>query len=275
MDFTINIYKEFLATLKGHGYQFITVEDFFRKEYEKFVILRHDVDNLPYNSLYFAEIQANEGLKGTYYFRIVPESYNQEVIQKIVSLGHEIGYHYEDMDLAYKESLSKKFKNHFWFRKTLIERPELYDKAWRLFTNNLRILRDFYPVVTICMHGSPRSPFDNKSLWNKFNYHDIGIIGEPYLDIDFTKVFYLTDTGRRWDGSKVSMRDKVNVPDHFSRYTFKSTRQLIQAASTNTLPEKLLITFHPQRWSENIIDWTTELASQQIKNLIKRYIYIK
>ncbi len=36
-----------------------------------------------------------------------------------------------------------------------------------------------------------------------------GIIGEPYFDVDFSRVFYLTDTGRRWDGDAVSVRDKV------------------------------------------------------------------
>ena len=30
---------------------------------------------------------------------------------------------------------------------------------------------------------------------------------KPYFDTDFTKVLYLTDTGRRWDGSRFSIRD--------------------------------------------------------------------
>jgi hypothetical protein len=47
------------------------------------------------------------------------------------------------------------------------------------------------------MHGSPRSKFDNKELWSKYNYRDLGIIGEPFFDIDFDDFFYLTDTGRR------------------------------------------------------------------------------
>ena len=38
---------------------------------------------------------------------------------------------------------------------------------------------------------------------------DYGIIAEPYFDLDFDEVFYLTDTGRRWDGDDVSVRDKV------------------------------------------------------------------
>jgi len=38
---------------------------------------------------------------------------------------------------------------------------------------------------------------------------DYGIIAEPYFDMDFKEVLYLTDTGRRWDGDRVSVRDKV------------------------------------------------------------------
>ncbi len=60
------------------------------------------------------------------------------------------------------------------------------------------------------MHGSPLSKWDNRDLWKKYDYRDFGIIAEPYFDLDFDEVFYLTDTGRRWDGSSVSVRDKVS-----------------------------------------------------------------
>lgn len=63
-------------------------------------------------------------------------------------------------------------------------------------------------TLSICMHGSPMSPYDSRDLWKQYNYKDFGIIGKPYFDIDFSKVLYLTDTGRRWDGEKVSVRDK-------------------------------------------------------------------
>lgn len=66
------------------------------------------------------------------------------------------------------------------------------------------------------MHGSPRSPYDNKEVWKKYDYRELGILAEPYFDIDFSKVLYLTDTGRRWDGERVSIRDKVECsPEGF------------------------------------------------------------
>lgn len=48
-------------------------------------------------------------------------------------------------------------------------------------------------------------------MWEKYDYRELGIVGEPYLDVDFDEVFYLTDTGRRWDGERVSIRDKPNA----------------------------------------------------------------
>lgn len=66
-----------------------------------------------------------------------------------------------------------------------------------------------------------------------YDYRNYGIIAEPYFDLDFSKVLYLTDTGRRWDGNKVSMRDRsadgsinstmVGKKPLSDNYTFRST----------------------------------------------------
>ncbi|HBQ81446.1 MAG TPA: hypothetical protein DD745_00995 [Bacteroidales bacterium] len=51
-------------------------------------------------------------------------------------------------------------------------------------------------------------------MWKYYDYRDFGITGEPYFDVDFDKVFYLTDTGRRWDGDSFNIRDKsINRKD--------------------------------------------------------------
>ena len=89
-------------------------------------------------------------------------------------------------------------------------RDEFFEFAIDDFQLNLEKLRKLYPVKTICMHGSPLSKWDNKDLWKKYDYRDYGIIAEPYFDVDFDEVFYLTDTGRRWDGYSVSMRGRLN-----------------------------------------------------------------
>jgi hypothetical protein len=36
-----------------------------------------------------------------------------------------------------------------------------------------------------------------------------------------------------------------------------------------------MFTFHPQRWSDELISWTKELVMQNIKNVVKRTFYVK
>ena len=249
MDFTLSIYKELLESLISQNFQFQTYQEFINNPAAKTIVLRHDVDLKPFNSLKFAKIQSSLGIKGVYYFRAVPESWNEKVIREIAAMGHEIGYHYECLTTS-KGNL---------------------EQAIRDFDKNLEALRKLAPVCTICMHGSPLSRFDSKDIWKKYSYRERGIIGEPYFDMDFNRTLYLTDTGRRWDGDKVSVRDKVNSGLSFS---FHSTRDIIRAARAGKLPDSVMFTFHPQRWNDNFSKWTSELLLQNVKNAIK-YAVIK
>lgn len=254
MDFTINTYFNLLSQLIDKGYKFITYEKYcIEKHPNKFVILRHDVDLLPYNSLRIAEIEAELGVKGTYYFRAVPKSWNENVIRRISELGHEIGYHYECLTTCNGN----------------------VDEAYIDFCKNLKCLRKLTNVSTICMHGSPRSPYDSKDIWKKYSYKDLGLIGEPYFDTDFSTTFYLTDTGRRWDGFKVSVRDKIEKYQEewiAKGLTFHSSKDIIAAAQNNNLPEQIMITMHPQRWNPFGQKWIIEAIMQNLKNIIKSLI---
>ncbi|MBN2395534.1 MAG: hypothetical protein JXC36_03605 [Candidatus Atribacteria bacterium] len=250
MDFSISSYKKFIASFKYATYDFQVFAAFSQNPHQKTIILRHDADLLPYNSLRTARIENELGIKGSYYFRIVPESYNENIIKDIADLGHEIGYHYEDLTLANGDM----------------------DKAYESFCRNLEKLRKLYPVTTICMHGSPKSKWDSRDIWKKYDYKKLGIIAEPYFDINFDEVFYLTDTGRRWDGWKVSVRDKVPQQEEWNRLglVFHSTNDIINALKSNILPDKIMITVHPQRWHDRFIPWAKELVWQNMKNVVKR-----
>jgi hypothetical protein len=223
------------------------------------------VDLKPENSLNFAKIQNEMGIKGTYYFRMLPCSYNEVIIKQLIDLGHEIGYHYENMSLAQiKLTKSKcKIKNEEEYKN------KLFELAIDDFEKNLEKLRKLYPVKTICMHGSPLSNIDNKRMWERINYKDFGIIAEPYNDVDYNDMLYLTDTGRRWNGDKVSVRDKVNSKYN---YNFKHTQQIINFINNSELPDKIMFTFHPQRWNNHFFPWVKELINQNIKNQIKRVV---
>ena len=120
------------------------------------------------------------------------------------------------------------------------------------------------------MHGSPLSKFDNRDLWHDYDYRDFGIIGEPYFDVDYSEVLYLTDTGRRWDNSNMNVRDKVTNGFNVS---FRSTNDIIRNIAG--LPDKVMFNFHPQRWDNDILPWARELVLQNLKNVIKKYFLVK
>src|SRR5690606_36099809 len=94
-DFTIKKYIELIECLISAKYEFQTISSFIENPLNRVILLRHDVDDKKLNSLHFAKIQNEFGIKGTYYFRVVPQSFDPTVIKEIESMGHEIGYHYE------------------------------------------------------------------------------------------------------------------------------------------------------------------------------------
>ena len=283
MDFTLSTYEQLLKALISKGFFFQTFSEYLTNPRDKVVILRHDVDNKKLNSLRFAKIQAEYGIKGTYYFRIVPQSWDEKVIREIHHLGHEIGYHYETMDTMAKWQNGKMKNGKMRYAKS--ERAGLVGLAYQEFCRNLEVFRRIVPVETVCMHGSPRSKFDNREIWQKYDYRKLGIIGEPYFDIDFNKVAYLTDTGRMWDGEKFSVRDKVGkseyriLNDEYRMLNKKkgwpayhSTIDIISAFHAGTFPDQVMMTFHPQRWTDQKFLWTKELIFQNLKNQVKRFL---
>ena len=247
MDFTLYTYEKILSGLIHCNYEFQTFSEFLSSPKKKSVILRHDVDLLPKNALEFARIQAKYKIKAVYYFRSIPESWDDDIIKEIHELGHEIGYHYE----------------------CLTTHKGDFPRAITQFESDLIKLRKIAPVDTICMHGSPMSKYDSKELWNEYKYQDFGIIGEPYFDVNFNEVLYLTDTGRTWKNKKISVRDRVSTSYDFQ---FSSSKEIIAALNKDDLPLQLLFNFHPQRWTNNPFYWFKELIFQNIKNQIKRLI---
>lgn len=254
MDFTLKTYQSLLQALQTAGYRFITFEEYCGHKPEgKFVILRHDVDLKAENSLATAKIEAELGIKASYYFRVVPQSNKPHIIREIASLDHEIGYHYEDMSICDGDT----------------------DKAIEHFKDKLQYFRQFYPIKTVCMHGAPRSRFDGKDLWKKYDYRDYGIIGEPYFEVDFNQVFYLTDTGRCWDGFRVSVRDKIPLyQDQWvaQGWVYHSTDDLLKSIGNGSLPPQIMMTTHPQRWNDRLLPWCKELVLQKIKNIVKKML---
>ena len=251
-DFTLKVYKEFIETFLNAGYSIYTFEEYLESNpLDNYLVLRHDVDKTPQNALKMAQLENNLGVKATYYFRILNCSNNPTIIRKIVDLGHELGYHYEDLTLARGD----------------------FNKAIEYFKTNLEYFRGYYDIKTIAYHGSPMTKWFNQDLWEKFDYKDYGILAEPFLDVDYEKNYYLTDTGRSWNAFDYSVRDKVIQGTHNNHYY--NTFQIIKAIKNGSFPSRVFLNIHSQRWHENFVPWLWELIFQNIKNQIKRMIFVK
>lgn len=239
-DFTFSIYRN-LCNVLLERHTPTSILSYLKQSPEHAAIIRHDVDKKPQNALIMAGIEQELGISSTYYFRTVPESFNPHIIEEIHNMGHEIGYHYEVLDKVKGD----------------------YERAIRLFEHELSLFP--CPIRTICMHGNPMTPWDNRDLWKKYDYKQFGIAGEAYLSLDFSKIQYFSDTGRAW-------HDRYSVKD----VTGKRNDRMTNISDTfdlvnyiHELSEPLCIVTHPQRWNDAIIPWTSELFCQAIKNIGK------
>lgn len=242
-DFTVRQYRDLCyAILERHTP--VSVWRYLRENPENAAIIRHDVDKKPENALVMAGVEHDLGISSTYYFRTVPESFNLQIMEKIHGLGHEIGYHYEVLDKAKGDA----------------------GTAIGIFERELSLFPT--PVRTICMHGNPITPWDNRDLWKTYDYRKFGIEGEAYLSLDFVKIQYFSDTGRTWH-NRYSVKDitknkTATVPP------VSDTSDLIRHIRECTEP--VCIVTHPQRWNDAFWPWIAELVGQSVKNVGKGLI---
>lgn len=291
MDFTLKKYRSLIAALKEMSLPFIGFSELVRGDPERFIVLRHDVDRRPENAMAMAIAEAGEGIRASYHFRAFSIMAGERIISDIAALGHEVGYHYEDLSAVSRGRATA----------TGEVDEETVSMALERFRSNLGGLRRVCPVDVISMHGSPLSSVDNRQLWKYHDYHTEGIICEPYFDVDVSRIIYLTDTGRRWDGGESSIRDRgitggegeglcsyagwLAKPLRGSlmdmtpvgvalRRTInvRTTEELIAGTRRLELPPGLILNTHPQRWTDSFFPWVTELIFQNLKNQVKRRV---
>jgi len=247
LDFTFAKYKELCETIVESKYTTLTFTQYFSLKNipEKFIILRHDVERQIEYALRMAKLENDFGIISTYYFRMKEDVFIPKIIKEIAEMGHEIGYHYEVLDKAKGD----------------------FEKAIEIFEEELEKFRAICEVKTVCMHGNPFSKWVNKDLWTKYRFEDFGIIGEPYLSMDYIKILYLTDTGRRWN-SRFSVKDVVDANVNQSNEKIKSTDDIITLIIEGRM-NQMCILAHPSRWNDDIGRWLKELVWQNIKNIGK------
>ncbi|NYT19224.1 MAG: polysaccharide deacetylase family protein, partial [Methanosarcinales archaeon] len=242
-DFTIFKFEQLCEAI-AENYPTATMAEYFEKKHpERFVLMRHDVDRMPGNALETARIEYELGVKATYYFRSIKSVFKPKIMKQIRDMGHEVGYHYETLSDANGD-------------------PK---KGIELFQSNLDEFRKITNVKTICMHGRPLSKYDNRDLWDTYDFRDFGILGEAYLSAG-EDLNYFTDTGRGWN-SKNNLRDFI--PGKTEKVFANTTDDLIELIGKNESNNFCIVT-HPERWSSSIVGWSLYYSMDIAFNLGKK-----
>lgn len=231
LDFTTEKFRQLCSAL-ADNYTTITVEKYLSSGNDlpdRFVLMRHDVDGNAKPSLRTALIEKEFGIHATYYFRAKRNIYVPEIMHEIEEMGHEIGYHYE----------------------TLSDSNGDYEKAIKMFEEEVHRFRSICTLKTISMHGASLSKYDNRDLWKRYDFKDFGILGEAYLSLG-DNLNYFTDTGRGWN-SKNNLRDFI--PGRKQKFFADTTDDLIKLIESGEM-SNLYITLHPDRWTSTPLRWS-------------------
>lgn len=101
MQFTFEDYSELIKLIKKQGYTISNYIDY--ENYEKVVIIKHDVDMSLNRALKMAEFENQLGIKSVYNILLCSDFYNpyskknMQCIKRIEELGHEIYFHFDEV----------------------------------------------------------------------------------------------------------------------------------------------------------------------------------
>ena len=245
MEYTLYKYMQILNVARNAGFELTTFRNWFESGMgmNDIFLIRHDVDRHPERALAMAKIEAQENIAASYYFRILPCSFNPNIIDEIANLGHEIGYHYEDWYLArYNKS-----------------------KAISLFRDHLEQMRKIAPINTIAMHGSPLSRESNLTIWDHYNLCKDGV-KDVIMSADFSNFVFFTDTGRTFGQSKVNLRDFVGSKIVYD--DVRSSDDLVNFLNQRR-HNQVYFSVHPERWTDKMLDWGQQFVKDKAINGVK------
>ncbi|SNZ16963.1 hypothetical protein SAMN06269185_2830 [Natronoarchaeum philippinense] len=278
-DFTFETYGELLDAGLEAGYSFLTVREYLATDAgelpEQFVVLRHDVDRKPENALDMARLEAQKEVPSTYYVRTIEKTFRPGLIRRIEELGHEVGYHYEDLDRADGD----------------------VSAAHEFFSAELARLRALVSVDTICMHGNPLTAHDNRDMWadgatatdggrlasthptsssggsvgrddSPPTFETYDLLGEAYLSMDFEDVTYFSDTGRTWRDGELKIKD--HTMGQGEKHVQVDTTEELAALLRSGEIDRLCVLSHPNRWARTTTEFAVEWTKDYAVNVAKR-----
>ncbi len=192
-SFSISHYRTILETALDHGYAFIGFDELpSLPAGQRACILRHDIDYLPGRAIVMGEIEAELGIRASYFFQIVAQTYNlreannYRVLHQLKALGHTIGLHF---DASWKDDAE-------WE-----ELPALCDREKVAF----EALTQISPCEMISFHNPHRFAdrvLDQTIPGMRHSY-------EPAL---FSQIKYLSDSQGWYEGCVCKLFEQRSYP---------------------------------------------------------------
>ena len=178
-DFQISHYRELLQTALDLGYVFATFAEHEPVDADKLFLLRHDIDLSVDKAFAFANIEAEMGIRATYFVRVHARFYNPfeletyKKLRGIENLGHEMGIHYEPgfADAVDEDAVA------------MVKREKAIFEA---------LLG--HPVVSAASH----LPGQSGRIVTEDNLSRFGLRYEAYTPHFLQGFKYLSDSGGRW-----------------------------------------------------------------------------
>jgi hypothetical protein len=184
------------------------------------LVLRFDVDYREAHAVRMAQVAHDRELRGTFYFRHHSSGFDLNAIRRVAALGHEVGYHFETLDLCGGD----------------------VDRAAELFLEHAAALhRAGFAVHTAAAHGAPPTASTYQSNRDVLVQRpdllaQAGLMGEAVLNVEFARVVYVSDA--YWGWHRYERPGRVG-----ERVSLNEALALAQREQKN-----LYATFHPHQW---------------------------
>ena len=180
--FTWKTYELYLKAALASGYRFISFAEFFDQTTfpsSPFILLRHDIDYDPLWALFIGRLEAEHGVRSTYFFQRGSPFYQFEsaetmaIVEELLRKGHWLGLHFDATRIVEDNEV--------------IERVDrIADELQGMFGSAITAVSFHMPTYRSVKHLRLRN--------NRIN---------TYGPLFFEKIEYISDSNQDWRGKDV------------------------------------------------------------------------
>lgn len=194
--FTYSYLEKIIEALKQNKYVISSYHN--HHEHSKVCIMRHDVDYDVSKALEFAEFESKHKIKSTYFLLLSSDFYNifsskvLKKIDRIISLGHEIGLHFDETKYDFQGNYEK-------FSYFVGEELAIMGKAIG------------QEIKSVSMHRPSRFSLENDIVFSE--------AVNSYSKLFFREYKYVSDSRMNWREDIISViesgeHDKIHLLTH-------------------------------------------------------------